>query len=280
MRSQTFVDSFILNRFEDLKIVGTATSGFDHLDLKALKDKNVTAFFTPEAHIHSTADLVLLHILIALRKNFPYIQNHSEFVWKHQIHLGHETGSHHLGLIGLGRIGKEVAKRCAFLGHKISYHDPYLNYSEHETQKSQGYQSLSLLEVFTQCDIISLHTPLTHKTKHLIDHRTLEHFGQGKILINCARGGLICTADLIQALSSGILAHVGLDTFENEPLGQNSVLKNHPQIFWTPHIGAYTQEAFKASCQQASENLIHYFNLQKPPPHTLPPDVLWAKEIY
>jgi D-3-phosphoglycerate dehydrogenase / 2-oxoglutarate reductase len=127
VRSQTQVSPKLINYFKDLKLVGTATSGFDHLDLKILKDKNILAFYTPDANIISTADLTLLHILMALRNNFSNSVSEKNFNWKHQLPLGQESQGKNLGILGLGRIGKEVAKRALSFGFKVHYHDPYLN---------------------------------------------------------------------------------------------------------------------------------------------------------
>lgn len=276
VRSQTQVHPKLTNHFKDLKIVGTATSGFDHLNLSALREKNVLAFHTPDANIHSAADLTLIHILMTLKNHFTPVVQNKNFTWKNQMPLGSECFGKSLGILGLGRIGREVAKRALAFGFKVYFHDPYLtDYDQLDPQ----LQSVGRLELFTQCDIISLHTPLTKETRNIIDRHTLDHFGEDKILINCARGELVNTQDMLEAIDQGILKYVGLDTFETEPLPENSILRQHPKIFWTPHIGAHTTQAFEKSCQEASQVLINYFQKQTSPQNLLPPNVAWAKNL-
>ncbi len=276
VRSQTAIHSKLLNHYKDLKIVGTATSGFDHIDLKAMKNKNILAFHTPEANVASAADLTLLHILMTQRNNFPTVMQNKNFTWKNQLTLGSECSQKSLGLLGLGRIGRAVAQRALAFGFKVYFHDPYIeDYASIDPQ----LESVGRLELFTQCDIISLHTPLTAETRNIIDRHTLDHFGEDKILINCARGELVNTQDLIEALDQGVLKYAGLDTFDTEPLPEHSILRQHPKIFWTPHIGAHTTQAFEKSCMEASQILIQFFSHQKLPPSLLPPNVAWAKNM-
>lgn len=276
VRSQTEVHSKLIKHFKDLKLVGTATSGFDHLDLKALKEKKILAFHTPDANVQSAADLTLLHILMTLRNNFAPTILHKNFGWKNQLPLGSESSGKNLGLLGLGRIGKEVAKRALSFGFKVYFHDPYL---EDLDAIDPRIESVGRLELFTHCDIISLHTPLTHETRNIIDRHTLDHFGEDKILINCARGELVNSKDMLDALDNGVLKYVGLDTFDIEPLPESSILRHHPKIFWTPHTGAHTTQAFEKSCQEASQVFINYFLNHQVPENLLPPNVAWAKNL-
>lgn len=276
VRSQTQVHAKLISYFKNLKIVGTATSGFDHLNLKALHEKNIASFYTPDANVMSTADLTMLHILMTLRNNFLSTTLQKNFDWKNQLPLSSEANQKSLGIFGFGRIGQEVAKRAHAFGFKVYFHDPYL---ENLDSINSLYEPLGRLELFTHCDIITLHVPLTQETKNIIDRHTLDHFGMEKILINCARGELINTQDLLEALDQGVLKCVGLDTFDQEPLPMSSHLRHHPQIFWTPHIGAHTQQAFEKSCMEASNNIIKFFKENLPPVNKLPPDVLWAKHL-
>lgn len=276
VRSQTQVDKKLIAHYKDLKLVGTSTSGFDHIDFNTLKKQNTVSFHTPDANIASTADLTLLHILMSLRNNFLPATINSNFKWKNQLKLGHEAQSRTLGILGLGRIGLAVAKRALSFGFKVFYHDPYLtNYEDIDPQ----IESLGRLELFTHCDLISLHTPLTSETRRIIDRHTLDHFGVDKILINCARGELINTQDMLAALDEGILKYVALDTFETEPLPEDSILRQHPSIIWSPHIGAYTHQAYEKSCLEASQVFINYFQKAEEPLNSLPPRVLWAKNL-
>lgn len=276
VRSQTQVNASLLKRFKDLKIVGTATSGFDHLDLNTLTEKNIVSFYTPDANIISTADLTFLHILMSLRNNFASTILDKGFTWKNKLPLGTESSGRNLGIFGLGRIGLQVAERALSFGFNVYYHDPYLDEPE---KVNPLIKPLGRLELFTHCDIITLHVPLTKETKYIIDKHTLDHFGEDKVLINCARGELVHTQDLLVAIDKGILKYVGLDTFETEPLLESSILRHHPRIFWTPHIGAHTNQAYEKSCLEASDIFIKFFHEGKQPANTLPPDVAWAKNL-
>ncbi len=276
VRSQTSLNEKLIHHYKDLKIVGTATSGFDHIDFKTLENRAILTFYTPEANVLSTADLTILHLLMSLRNNFAYSISNPKFKWKNQLNLGTEANGRSLGILGLGRIGREVASRALSLGLKVYYHDPYLNVGDVVDSR---LEKLGRLELFTHCDAITLHTPLTSETRWIIDRHTLAHFGVDKILINCARGELVNTHDMLEALDQGILQHVGLDTFESEPLNSDSIIRQHPKIFWSPHLGAYTKQAFEKSCLEASDVLIKYFTEGHKPRNSLPPNVPWAKNL-
>ncbi len=279
VRSTSTVDHKLLNFTPQLKAVGTATSGFDHLDLKALKEKNIVAFHTPDANADSTADLTLWHILSVSR--FLNTSQLKKAQWRSDLPRGKNLHSLSLGVLGMGRIGRRVAQRAQAFGMSIFYHDPYIEHEElgSATWNLAAAEPLGLLELFTHCDVITLHLPLTGKTRHIINEKTLEHFGNDKILVNCARGELIQTSALLKALDTGVLTHAALDTFEVEPLEALSPLREHPQVQCTPHIGAYTEQSFNRSCQEAVELLSKFLKSNQIPPSTLPPTTLWAEEL-
>lgn len=275
-RSQTRVNEALLKHLKDLRVVGTATSGFDHFDLDLLEKEKIIAFHTPLANADSTADLTLWHILSCLR----HTGRQSKINWRLDLNRGHCPNDLNLGILGFGHIGQRVALRAKGFGWNVFYHDPYV-LSDHrlDPQHFSFAETLGLLELFDHCDIISLHLPLTRKTKNIINEKTLAHFGSDKILINCARGDLIHTQDLLSALENGILSAVGLDVFATEPLPQDSRLRDHSKVVWTPHIGAYTIEAYEQSCLQAVNQLSQFLQSQKTPINPLPPQTLWAQDL-
>lgn len=279
VRSTSKVDEKLLEVLPNLKIVGTATSGFDHLSLKNLSAKNIITFHTPTANADATADLTLWHILTSLRSLSTLQQQ--DIKWRSDLSRGKNALGLSLGILGMGQIGRRVAQRAQAFGMQIFYHDPYVD--QEDLIKSpwdlKQPETMGLLELFTHCDVISLHLPLTQKTQHIINEKTLEHFGTGKALINCARGELVHTSSLLKALDSGVLDHAGLDTFEAEPLDPQSILRKHPKVQWTPHIGAYTEQAFVASCKEAVLTLSAFFKHKTPPAFPLPPAADWAEDI-
>lgn len=272
VRSATKVDDKICAQLPNLKIVGTATSGFDHIDYDLLKSKGIYAFNTPDANANATADLTMWHILSCIRNLSSW--NLSKMNWRPDLGRGLDAMGLNLGILGFGRIGQRVAQRAQAFGLNVFYHDPYL-----EPEEQLMGQPLGLLELFDHCDIITLHLPLTQKTKNIINDKTLEHFGHDKILINCARGELIRPSEALKALDEGILAALGLDTFPQEPLPMESEFRSHPKIIWTPHIGAFTQNAFEHSCNQAAFVVAEFLLKQQVPDDILPPDVPWAKDL-
>jgi phosphoglycerate dehydrogenase-like enzyme len=157
-----------------------------------------------------------------------------------------------LGIVGLGSIGKNLATRAIGFGMTVQAYDPYFD----ETFAAQyGIKKTSLDEVIIQSDFISLHVPLTDKTKHLIDADMIAKMKDGAIIINTARGGIIDEAAAAEAVKSGKLGGLGLDAFEQEPL-TNSPLKGLPRVIFTPHTGAHTAEAVVGMGKMAVENCI------------------------
>lgn len=272
VRSATKVDDKLFAQLPNLKIVGTATSGFDHIDYNFLQSKGVHAFNTPDANANATADLTLWHILSCLRQVGH--NNFNQVHWRSDLSRGQDALGLNLGLLGFGRIGQRVAHRAKAFGFNVFYHDPYI-----DPESQLLGQPLGLLELFDHCEIISLHLPLTQKTRNIINEKTLSHFGHDKILINCARGDLVRGPDAIKALDEGILSALGFDTFPQEPLAPDSPFRSHPKIVWTPHIGAFTTQAYEHSCNQAAYVLAEFLLRQQIPDDILPPDVPWAKDL-
>ncbi|MEO0292396.1 MAG: NAD(P)-dependent oxidoreductase, partial [candidate division WOR-3 bacterium] len=156
--------------------------------------------------------------------------------WEKSKFMGLELKGKKVGIIGYGRIGKEVAKRLKCFETEILVYDPFINGNKNENFVQ------TLEEIFSNCDIITIHTPLTEETKYMINKKILEKAKRGIIIVNCARGGIINEKDLLWALNEGIVSYACLDVYENEP-PKNFELLNHPNVILTPHIGAQTSEA-------------------------------------
>jgi D-3-phosphoglycerate dehydrogenase len=213
IRSRTIINESFLERASKLELIVTATSGFDHIDLKACQRKKITVMHTPDANKEATAQLTLLHILNWLRRG---TQSHLAVLdkkWKDELPMGSEISQKTVGIIGLGRVGKRVAELCKAFQAKVIAFDPYIPENEF---KELGVVSDGLIEVLRQSDVVTLHVPLTSKTKDLINRNTIECMSENTLLINVARGGLINENDLYEALQGKKLAAAALDVFKKD----------------------------------------------------------------
>ncbi|MBU3933993.1 MAG: phosphoglycerate dehydrogenase [Candidatus Omnitrophica bacterium] len=239
VRSGTKVTKEIIAAAKRLKIIGRAGAGLDNVDVEAASRKGIVVMNAPGANTISTAEHTMSMIL-ALSRNIPqaYLSLKNE-LWERKKFMGVEIYGKILGIIGLGRIGVEVAKRAMSFGMKVVAHDPYLSLDKVKMLK---IESVSLKELFKRADYISVHTPLTEETRHLISDKEIALMKKGVRLINCARGGIIDERALIKGLKSGRIAGCALDVFEKEPPLGSPLLKLD-NVVTTPHLGASTEEA-------------------------------------
>lgn len=240
VRSTTKVTKDIIDKATKLKVIGRAGVGLDNIDLEAATQKGIIVMNTPVGNTISTAEHTMSMIL-ALSRNIPQADaSTKQGEWKRSKFMGVELYSKTLGIIGLGRIGTEVAKRALSFGMKVLAYDPYLS---REVAESFGVEMVELNELLQQSDYITVHTPLTSETKHMISTREFNLMKKGVRIINCARGGIIDEAALINAIKIGVVSGASLDVFEKEPLPADSELLKLDNIIITPHLGASTEEA-------------------------------------
>ncbi len=271
LRSSTHVDLDFLKKCKNLKYIITATSGFDHIDLDAAKSLGIRCFHTPEAQKEAAAELTLL-LIMATRRQWSRAQDQVRSgVWRREELMGHSVRGQTLGIIGLGRVGQEVARLAKAIGLKVSGYDPYL------TDAPEGIPMLGYEELMRTSQIVSLHVPRTKKTRHMIKKETISWMDPEATLINMSRGDVINEADLIDQLMKYPHFTAALDVFNREPLPKDSRLLQLKNVILTPHIGATTQEAIKASSLMALEKA---FALLSGATATdeLPPDTLWYNE--
>ncbi len=231
--------SEVIARAGRMKVIGRAGTGVDNIDLDAATRKGILVMNTPGGNTISAAEHTV-SMLLSLARNIP--QAHMSLVrgeWERKKFTGTEVFEKTLGVVGLGKIGREVASRCLGLGMKILGYDPVL---APEAAARLSIELVNLPELFRRADFITVHTPLTPDTKGLLSDETLARCKKGVRVINCARGGIIDEKALLRALESGHVGGAALDVFEIEPPKDNPLLR-HPRVIATPHLGASTEEA-------------------------------------
>jgi D-3-phosphoglycerate dehydrogenase len=257
VRSSTQVDSNLIEKMDKMEVIGRAGAGVDNIDVKSATRKGILVMNTPGGNTISAAEHTIALMLAAVRK-IPQanISLHLK-KWERNRFRGSELFGKTLGLIGLGKIGKEVAIRAKSFGMKIISHDPLV---AAEVISGLDVKLVSLDEIWKSADIISVHTPLNDRTKNLISYQQLSKCKNGVVIINCARGGIVNESDLLKALMEGKVSAAALDVFETEPPDFKLGLIQHPSVTCTPHLGASTGEAQQKVALQIAEQIVEYFN--------------------
>ncbi|WP_254532054.1 phosphoglycerate dehydrogenase [Natrinema gelatinilyticum] len=239
VRSGTEVTDEVLEAAAELVIVGRAGIGVDNIDIDAATDHGVIVANAPEGNVRAAAEHTVAMTFAAAR-SIP--QAHIRLKngeWAKSDYLGAELNSKTLGVVGLGRVGQEVAKKLDSLGMNIVAYDPYIS---EERAHRIGAELVDIETCLEQADFLTVHTPLTPETEGLISTTELELLGNG-YLINCARGGVVDEDALAAAVEDGTVAGAALDVFAEEPLSPDSPLLEHEEIIVTPHLGASTEAA-------------------------------------
>lgn len=239
VRSESKVTADILEQTKGLRVIGRAGTGYDNIDAKAAAAKGIAVLIAPGGNTVTTAEHTL-GLMFAMARHIPQANeklHKGEFDRKL---LGFELTGKTLGVLGLGNIGAVVADRALGLKMKVIGYDPVISA---ERAKEIGVDLLPLDDVIRQADILTVHTPVLPETRHLIGKHAFEICKPGMRLINCARGGLVDEAALLEALNSGKCGGAALDVFEKEPPGADHPLVMHPKVVCTPHLGASTLDA-------------------------------------
>src|SRR6266581_3409155 len=256
VRSETQVTGDILAAANRLKIVGRAGVGVDNIDTEAATRLGIMVVNSPTGNIVAAAEHTIA-MLMALARHLPGANSSIKAgKWEKNRFLGVEVRNKTLGIIGLGKVGAEVAQRAQGLAMRVIAFDPYVA-PEHASKL--GVTMLSMEEVLQQADFVTLHTSLTSGTRGLIGARELHLLKPGARLINCARGGLIDEEALLNALQENRLAGVALDVFSQEPVGDNVILQQllaHERVIATPHLGASTEEAQLGVATDVAEQIV------------------------
>jgi len=240
VRSETKLTKDIIEAGVRLKVIGRAGVGLDNVDLPAASKKGIIVMNTPGGNTISTAEHTM-SLILALSRNIPQADaSMRRAEWERKRFMGVELYGKTLGIIGLGRIGSEVAKRALSFGMKVIAYDPFLSL---EKAKELGVEDVKLEELFKRADYITVHTPLTDETRHIINKKTILNMKDGVRIINCARGGIIDEEALLEGIQNNKIAGAALDVYEKEPLPKDSPLIKCEKIVLTPHLGASTEEA-------------------------------------
>lgn len=239
VRSKTKVRAEVIERATRLKVIGRAGVGLDNIDVEAATRRGIVVMNCPEANTISTAEHALA-MLLSLARNIPQANiSLKGKKWEKKKFVGVELYDKTLGILGLGRIGSHLAKCARGIGMKVLAYDPFLS---PERSQRVGVELVSFEGLLKRSDFISVHTPLTSSTKHLIGEKEFSLMKKGIRILNCARGGIIDEEALYRALKGGKVAGAALDVFEKEPPGDNPLL-TLDNVVVTPHLGASTQEA-------------------------------------
>ena len=239
VRSMTQVDAELLRQGKNHKVVGRAGIGVDNVDVATATELGILVVNAPTANLISATEHTFA-LLLALARNVPAAhQSLLAGEWERKRFIGIELNGKTLGLIGLGRIGQNVAYRAKAFGMKVLAFDPYLDAS---AARRLDVELAELDALLKRSDIVSVHTPLTEQTRGLLDAASIARMKSGALLVNSARGGILDEDAALEALESGHLGGLALDVFEQEP-PVGSELLNQPRVVATPHIGAQTREA-------------------------------------
>jgi D-3-phosphoglycerate dehydrogenase len=257
VRSETRITAEVMAAAPLLKVVGRAGVGVDNVDVDAATERGVIVMNTPSGNTIATAELTFTHLLCGARPVPQAAASMRDGKWDRKTFSGIELFRKTLGIIGLGRIGSEVARRAQAFGMRVVAFDPYLAPSR---AKGMQIDSVSLDELLAQSDYITVHMPLTDDTRYMVDEAALAKCRRGVRIFNCARGGIIKETALIAALKTGQVAAAGLDVYEDEPLAAASELRRLPNVTLTPHLGASTAEAQDAVGVEVAEQIADVLN--------------------
>ena len=253
VRSSTTVSPEVLKAAKNLKVVGRAGVGVDNIDIEAATARGVLVMNTPDGNTISTAEHTC-GMILALARNIPQaVDKVKSGGWDRKNYMGSEVHNKTLGIVGLGKIGGEVAKRMQEFGMTVKAYDPFASV---EKAESLNVELLELDELLATADFLTVHTPLTEKTKGLVSMENADKLKKGMYLVNCARGGIYTEEDLPQLIDEGFVDGVALDVYSSEPPTEElyEILK-HPQIISTPHLGASTEEAQEKVAEQIAHQM-------------------------
>ena len=258
IRSGTTITEKMIKDSSNLQVIGRAGVGVDNIDIQTATRHGIVVMNTPDINTISAAEHTLA-MMLTLSRNIAIGDSEvKQGEWNRNELIGSELSNKILGIVGMGKIGREVMTRCRSFGMRILGYDPFMN---QDMFNPEEVRIVELEELIINSDIISVHVPLTDSTRDLFDYDRLSNMKSTARIINVARGGIINETDLAKALNDGLIAGAAVDVFTSEPLDKSNPLVNAPNIVLTPHLGASTKEAKEgvslAICEQVRDYLIH-----------------------
>ena len=260
------INKEIMQSAKNLKVISTFSVGYDHIDIKFAKEKKIRVGYTPEVLTDATADMAFALLIDSLRRISEGDRIIRKEKWK-QIYgaydyVGLDLQGKNLGILGLGRIGKTLAKRAKAFDMKIIYHNrKQISKTE---EKKLGVKYTTFDKLITQSDIISIHVPHTKETNQMFDMKIFKKMKKTAFLINTSRGKIVNEKDLLVALKLKIIRGAGLDVFETEPIKKNHSFLKLENIVLAPHVGSSTKETRIKMAEITTKNLILGINGKKP----------------
>ncbi len=260
------IDSDVINAGTKLKAISTFSVGYNHIDVKAALERGIIVSYTPEVLTRATADLAMALMLSLFRRvgegNSLIHKKEWKTIFGPYEFLGTDLHGKTLGIFGMGRIGKAVAKRALGFEMKLLYHNRK-RLSPRE-EKSLNARYVSLDELFRRSDVVSIHVPHTPKTHHIVNLKLLKNMKKTSFLVNTARGKIINEKDLVVALKKKTIAGAALDVFQNEPIDASNPLIGLKNVLMTPHIGSATVETRREMAEITVKNLMLSLARKKP----------------
>jgi glyoxylate reductase len=259
------IDGALLDACPRVKVVSNYAVGFDNVDVEAATARGVVVTNTPGVLTETTADFAFTLLMAAARRVVEadrYTREGKWQSWMPMLFLGQDIHHATLGLVGLGRIGAAMAKRASGFDMNVLYHDVV---RREDLERSMGIEYTTLEDLLRRADFVSVHTPLTAQTRHLIGAEELKLMKKTAVLINSARGPIVDQDALVDALRSGTIAAAGLDVFEVEPIPAGHPLLSLPNVVVVPHIASASVETRTKMALMAVENLLAVLSGRRPP---------------
>ena len=257
------IDKEVIDELKKCKVIANYAVGFNNIDIAYAKSKGIVVTNTPDVLTHATADLAMTLILACARNVVPgdkMVRQNKFTGWMPKLLLGIELRGKTVGIIGAGRIGQETAKRAKAFGCEIVY---YSKSHKPDFENETGARMVTLDKLLKSSDVISLHAPLTNKTKHLLNKKKLSLLKHNAILVNTARGEIVDEKELIKLLRKKKIFAAGFDVFENEP-NVNKALYELDNVVLLPHVGSATFKARSDMAELAARNVIQVLSSKSP----------------
>ena len=250
----------VIEKAKNLKIISRHGVGYDNIDLKTAKEKDIKITITANANAVTVAEHVMFVLLnIAKRKDlFDKTVREGNFTDRNKLPKTIEIWKKNILIAGFGRIGRALIKRCIGFEMNVFVYDPFVNKDQIELLGGQKVESIE--EAVKSMDVITLHMPLTDKTKNLVNYNLLKTMKKNCILINAARGGIIHEHDLDKALNENLIFGAAIDVFEKEPPDDNNPLLKNEKVFLSPHTAAFTEECMTRMGIETIQNIIDFFD--------------------